>query len=85
MGDRVVMLRRSRCSDQSKGSLITLAQAGVPPAEITGLTVAMVGFHNIAVHDYQTVDLPKVRGIVEKELNDLSAFSKTTLAADPNT
>jgi uncharacterized protein YutE (UPF0331/DUF86 family) len=47
--------------------------------------VAMVGFRNIAVHDYRTLDLAKVRRIVEDRLSDLSAFSKSMLAGDPST
>ena len=44
----------------------------------------MVGFRNIAVHEYQQLALDRVRLIIEHRLDDLLAFSKATLAADPS-
>ncbi|MFT8312638.1 MAG: DUF86 domain-containing protein [Clostridium sp.] len=37
---------------------------------------AMVGFRNIAVHDYQTVNLDIVKGIIENHLKDLKNFAE---------
>ena len=37
---------------------------------------AMVGFRNIAVHDYQTVNLDIVKEIIEKHLKDLKNFAE---------
>ncbi|MDR2999828.1 MAG: DUF86 domain-containing protein [Fibromonadaceae bacterium] len=36
----------------------------------------MVGFRNIAVHDYQSVQLPVVVDIIKFHLSDLLEFSK---------
>jgi uncharacterized protein YutE (UPF0331/DUF86 family) len=44
----------------------------------------MVGFRNVAVHEYQELDLAKVRAIIERRLDDLRTFSKAMLAADPS-
>lgn len=40
---------------------------------------AMVGFRNIAVHDYQSVNLNIVQQIIEKHLKDLKDFTKLIL------
>lgn len=40
---------------------------------------SMVGFRNIAVHDYQTVNLSIVEEIIEKHLCDLKEFSEYML------
>ena len=85
MANRTIKLRRLRYPKESKDSFRILAQAGMLPGEIATSMVAMVGFRNIAVHDYQTLDLAKVRRIVEERLTDLSAFSRAMLAADPST
>lgn len=37
---------------------------------------AMVGFRNIAVHDYQKVSMPILRSILEKHLVDFQDFSR---------
>ena len=46
--------------------------------------VAMVGFCNVAVHEYQELDLTKVRAIIEHRLDDLLTFSEAMRAADPS-
>jgi uncharacterized protein YutE (UPF0331/DUF86 family) len=40
---------------------------------------AMVGFRNIAVHDYQNINLNILKQIIEKHLNDLKRFSALML------
>lgn len=37
---------------------------------------AMVGFRNIAVHDYQAVQIPIVKGIIEHHLGDFEQFAQ---------
>ena len=39
----------------------------------------MVGFRNIAVHDYQKLQLPIVEAIINKHLDDFLAFSRQVL------
>lgn len=40
----------------------------------------MVGFRNIAVHDYQSIELNILQSIIEKNLTDFTKFTKTVLA-----
>lgn len=40
---------------------------------------AMVGFRNIAVHDYQTVNLEILQQIVENHLSDFTDYTKQIL------
>ncbi|HHV74706.1 MAG TPA: DUF86 domain-containing protein [Thermoanaerobacterium sp.] len=40
---------------------------------------SMVGFRNIAVHNYQLIDLKVVQDLIENGLNDLIVFSKIIL------
>lgn len=42
----------------------------------------MVGFRNIAVHDYQTLQLPIVVSIITRHLNDFLSFSEALLWQD---
>ena len=60
-----------------------LVQAGLIDKDLGNSLRRMVGFRNVAVHEYQEIDLAKVRAIVEHRLDDLLAFSKAMLAADP--
>ncbi|SFA44728.1 Uncharacterized conserved protein YutE, UPF0331/DUF86 family [Parageobacillus thermantarcticus] len=43
---------------------------------------AMVGFRNIAVHDYQTINLQIVQMIVEKHLDDFREYVKQVLSQE---
>ncbi|WP_147565826.1 type VII toxin-antitoxin system HepT family RNase toxin [Clostridium tyrobutyricum] len=40
---------------------------------------SMVGFRNIAVHDYQTVNLDIVKAVIENHIDDLKKFSGSIL------
>ncbi|WP_141432187.1 type VII toxin-antitoxin system HepT family RNase toxin [Bacillus sp. 03113] len=40
---------------------------------------AMVGFRNIAVHDYQTIHVEILQQIIEKHLSDFTSFTKQIL------
>ena len=64
---------------QTREAFDLLAGAGVLDAALSGRMKAMVGFRNIAVHDYQALDLRIVRAIVEERLDDFHAFVKAML------
>lgn len=51
-----------------------LEQRGVLDAELAGRLRKMVGFRNIAVHEYQQLDAAIVQSIVDRHLNDLRAL-----------
>jgi len=44
---------------------------------------AMVGFRNIAVHDYQTLSLDILQQIIVKHLEDFTDFTKQILKYEP--
>ena len=60
-----------------------LAQAGLITRDLGESLKRMVGFRNVAVHEYQELDLAKVRAIIEHRLDDLATFAKAMIAADP--
>jgi uncharacterized protein YutE (UPF0331/DUF86 family) len=51
-----------------------LQQAEIISLEMSNRLQAMVGFRNIAVRDYQKLNLAIVRAIVEKRLDDFRVF-----------
>ena len=57
-----------------------LAEKGLLPASDVGLARAMVGFRNIAVHDYAALDPEVVHGIVRDRLGDLEGLAEGLLA-----
>ena len=84
MANRLVALRRLRYPKDSKDSFKSLAEARLLPRPIAEAMQGMVGFRNVAVHEYQALDIEKVRRVIEHRLDDLLAFSRAVLEADPS-
>jgi uncharacterized protein YutE (UPF0331/DUF86 family) len=51
-----------------------LRQAGVISADLAERMKRMVGFRNIAVHDYQAIQIDIVKAIIDKRLGDFDEF-----------
>lgn len=66
----------------SRQAFDLLVEAGKLDALAAEALKRMVGFRNIAVHDYQALNLAIVRSIVEHKLVDLRAFAQQALALD---
>lgn len=75
----VVRLRRLGIPQDSREAFAMLHEAGVLSAELTGHLQAMVGFRNIAVHDYRKLNIEIVRSIIQKRLGDFRDFSQIIL------
>ncbi|MCG8553704.1 MAG: DUF86 domain-containing protein [Proteobacteria bacterium] len=56
-----------------------LESASVLDARLSRSLRSMVGFRNIAVHDYRKLDLEIVQAIIDKHLDDLLEFTRLTL------
>lgn len=83
MGQHLVRRDRLGVPQSARDVFALLAQAGrIPPDLAQGLQ-RMVGFRNIAVHDYQSVHLPILVSIIEKHLDDFLAYSQTLLLSEP--
>ncbi|KAA0253183.1 MAG: DUF86 domain-containing protein [Acidobacteria bacterium] len=56
-----------------------LANRGALSGELLVAMRSVVGFRNVAVHDYTTLDPAVVRAIVEKNIGDLERFAATVV------
>lgn len=83
MANRMLKLRRLGYPKESADAFKLLARAKLIEPGLSKVLTDMVGFRNVAVHEYQELDLGVVRTIVEHRLDDLLAFSKAMLQADP--
>lgn len=75
----VVRLRRLGIPQDSREAFVMLCEAGVLPVELSTHLQAMVGFRNIAVHDYRKLNIEIVRSIIQKRLADFRDFSRIIL------
>lgn len=56
-----------------------LAEAGIIEQHLAKTLMNMVGFRNIAVYDYQSVDISILQTIIEHHLTDFTAYTKVSL------
>ncbi|MBI3541108.1 MAG: DUF86 domain-containing protein [Deltaproteobacteria bacterium] len=64
---------------ESREAFEFLAEAGLIPKKLAQRLQSMVGFRNIAVHDYQSLNLDILQSILEKHLNDFRQWVKVIL------
>jgi len=78
------LIRREKLGvPQSARDVFTLlAQGGLIEMSLADKLKRMVGFRNIAVHDYQTLQLPITVSIIETHLDDFLQFTQTLLQHD---
>jgi uncharacterized protein YutE (UPF0331/DUF86 family) len=77
------LVRRHRLGlpQESREAFDLLVQADRLDADLADRLKRMVGFRNVAVHDYTQINLDIVRAIVEGRMNDLTSFSEGVLRA----
>jgi len=63
----------------SREAFALLANASLYPTDSAAKLSRMVGFRNVAVHDYQTLNLDVVAEIIRTHLDDLTAFASWAL------
>ena len=82
MGQHLIRRDRLGVPQSARAVFALLAQAGrIEPPLAEGLQ-RMVGFRNIAVHDYQSLQLPITIAIIEKHLDEFLQYSKALLLRD---
>ncbi len=75
----VVRVRRLGIPQESRDAFTFLGEAGLIEPQLATKLMAMVGFRNVAVHDYRRLDLAIVRSIVTDHLDDFLEFARVVL------
>jgi uncharacterized protein YutE (UPF0331/DUF86 family) len=76
----VVVAEAYGLPDSLAAAFSQLERQGVIDAELAARLRKMVGFRNIAVHDYQSIDPAILEAIVTRHLGDLEAFAARMLS-----
>jgi len=61
-------------SDTIRGHFVLLENAKVITKALSQKMQSMVGFRNIAIHDYENLDIEILKAILSKHLKDLEQF-----------
>lgn len=77
LANMLIRERKLGMPQSSRDSFKLLADAKLIAPESSDRLQRMIGFRNIAVHQYQAIDLAIVEAIVQRDLDDLLAFART--------
>ena len=77
----VISQRRLGVPQDSRDAFTLLQTAGILPADLATRMQRMVGFRNVAVHEYTRLSLDVVQAIITKQLDDFRTFSSTIVKA----
>lgn len=75
----IVRVRRLGLPQESREAFTLLERAQLLTPDLAKRMRNMVGFRNVAVHQYQQLSLPILRAILEKRLSDFDEFTHTLL------
>ena len=82
MGQHLIRRDRLGVPQSARDVFTLLAQAGRIEQPLAEALQRMVGFRNIAVHDYQKLQLPITVAIIERHLDEFLQYSKRLLLRD---
>ena len=75
----IVSEQRLGLPQTSRDAFDMLQSHSIIDVDIAKRLKAMVGFRNIALHDYQTINIEILKQIVEKHLGDFTDYTKQIL------
>lgn len=75
----IVSERKLGVPKASREGFKLLEDAGLIDSSLAKTLMNMVGFKNIAVHDYQALEVEILEAILEKHIDDFKDFSKVVL------
>jgi uncharacterized protein YutE (UPF0331/DUF86 family) len=71
----MVAQRRLGMPQDARSAFDLLQREGIITEDLARRLKAMVGFRNIAVHDYQRLQIPILRRILDERLDDFNEFA----------
>ncbi|MBH0182794.1 MAG: DUF86 domain-containing protein [Nitrospira sp.] len=77
----VVSQRKLGVPQDSRDAFTLLETAEILPPDLATRMQRMVGFRNMAVHQYARLNLDIIQAIITKQLDDFRAFSSTIVKA----
>lgn len=82
MGQHLIRRERLGVPQSARDVFTLLCRAGYIETGLADSLKRMVGFRNIAVHDYQSLQLPITVSIIERHLDDFLRYSQSILLRD---
>lgn len=84
IGQHLIRRERLGIPQSSRDVFALLADAGWIDSDLADVMQRMVGFRNIAVHNYQALQLPITVAIITTHLGDFLAYTRAIILHDAN-
>lgn len=78
----LVRVRKLGVPQESREAFDLLCEAHIIEGRLCNRLKAMVGFRNVAVHDYRKLNLEVVKNIIEEHLSDFREFGEAVLRVE---
>lgn len=78
----LVRVRKLGVPQESREAFDLLCEADIIEGRLSSRLKAMVGFRNVAVHDYRKLNLEVVKNIIEEHLSDFREFGEAVLRVE---
>ena len=75
----IISTRKLGIPQTKKEAFVKLEEHNIIPKELSTKLQKMIGFRNIAVHDYKQIDEDILSDVIENHLDDLITFAKIIL------
>lgn len=88
LANMLIRRRRLGIPSESRDSFAILSREKAIPADLGERLQKMVGFRNVAVHQYRDLDIAIVETVITRHLDDLLEFAQTVrteMDAEPRT
>ncbi|WP_299729346.1 DUF86 domain-containing protein [uncultured Endozoicomonas sp.] len=82
IANRVIRLKQLGVPKSARESFSLLADSKTIPPELAETLTKMVGFRNIAVHEYQKLNIDILRAVIDKHLSELKKFADLMLVLE---
>jgi uncharacterized protein YutE (UPF0331/DUF86 family) len=79
LGTHIIASEDLGLSDTVRGNFVLLENGKVINKRLSKKMQSMVGFRNIAIHDYQALDVEILKSILAKHLKDIEEFYTAVL------
>ncbi|RXT07060.1 DUF86 domain-containing protein [Ammoniphilus sp. CFH 90114] len=76
----IVAEKKLGLPQNSRDAFSFLEKESIIPSSLSGKMKAMIGFRNIAVHDYQEINLLILKKILDDHLKDFTEYTQIILA-----
>jgi len=76
---RIVRIKNLGVPEGSREAFELLARHNIIPASLSESLKKMVGFRNIAIHDYQKINTEILKSILDNNLGEFKVFAKALL------